>query len=103
MSLEGPKFEVASLRCPVTLEDLTEAVSLTCEHKINEVAAKSLYGLVLNGFCEIKGRPCPLCREIVKGYKIDHTIRELARQLTSGKIEQSPPKKKSPHKHSALV
>lgn len=64
-----------SLLCPVQMNPLTEAVALfPCCHKVNEIAAKRLFGSVVNDRCELK-TPCVVCRETVTSYYPDPIMR----------------------------
>lgn len=72
-----------SFTCPVSLSLLTEAVSLIpCSHKINESIAIEMFGKQIPGSWRLlKEGFCPLCRQKVEGYSIDHTIRGLVAQI----------------------
>jgi tetratricopeptide (TPR) repeat protein len=75
------------LECPVSLEPLTSAVSLTpCAHKINEEVAKSMFGEVINGSCS-KTNNCPVCRVNVTRWSVDHQYRQLVEALEKKKSE----------------
>lgn len=69
-----------TMQCPLELKPLLTAVNLfPCNHKVNEAAAKELYGKCeISGACEKKGITCRVCGGIVTRYGPDHTIRQLA-------------------------
>ncbi len=71
------------LTCPVTHVLLTTAVSLhPCQDKVNQSAAKTLFGDMKEGQCSIKG-PCPVCKKIVQGYFADDDVRALAKKVAA--------------------
>lgn len=94
------KYEISnllnSLTCPVTLNPMTDAVTLMpCCHKISEAAATSMFkGVQKGSFFEVEKTTglwsyfgckntglCPYCKTPVTGYGIDRTIREFAKVL----------------------
>ncbi len=79
-----PSTEMSRLlECPVGLDSLTTAVSLTpCQHNVNESAAKILFGDMKDGACT-KPAPCPVCSASVQGYFVDHTLRSIAELMAS--------------------
>lgn len=84
--LVDPNLEslVLTLHCPIEITPLTKAVTLyPCMHKINENVAVMLYGSMTEEFCSKLSQPCPLCKQIVKEYKVDKTMRELASKILS--------------------
>lgn len=84
--LVDPNLEslVLTLHCPIEITPLTKAVTLyPCMHKINENVAVMLYGSMIEEFCFKLCQPCPLCKQIVKEYKVDNTMRELASKILS--------------------
>lgn len=73
------------LDCPVFLEPLTEAVSLVpCAHKIQEAAAKQLFGPANGEGWKIESqKACPICRVSVQGYLVDHFTRGVVKQFAA--------------------
>lgn len=64
------------------LDPLTEAVTLSCGHKMNRPAAIQCYGPVEKGICALQGR-CVICRSLVTTYFPDRVVSELATQFFS--------------------
>lgn len=85
------KFDVdnftKALECPFGLDLLTEAVSLApCMHKINEAAAKALYGAMVSEKEGVEKRsPCLICKKIVTAYYPDHFARGIIALLSGSK------------------
>lgn len=82
-----------SVQCPIDLEHLTEAVTcIPCAHKVNEEAAKILFGVDPGQRVE---SPCPICRGNVETYQVDHTMRTLVGLLLgkeAGEVADQLPK-----------
>lgn len=71
-----------ALHCPIEYLPLIKAVTLyPCMHKINETAALILYGTMTGEICSKPAQPCSICRVVVKGYHVDHTMRQMVSQI----------------------
>lgn len=71
-----------ALHCPIEYLPLVKAVTLyPCMHKINETAALILYGTMTGEICSKPAQSCSVCRVVVKGYHVDHTMRQLVSQI----------------------
>ncbi len=90
-SHDGSNFANA-LECPVLSLPLHDAVLLTpCGHTISEVAAKNIYG-VMRSIVSVEHRgPCPLCRERVRTYYPNQTVRALVTALGTQHLEDALP------------
>lgn len=72
------------LMCPIDLEPLTQAVSLVpCAHKIQETAAKKLFGPVEDGWKVNSKNSCPVCRIPTLGYMVDHLTRNIVNEFVA--------------------
>lgn len=70
-NFEAKEF-LNSLTCPIEKRPLTEAVNLfPCCHKVNESAAKQLFG-------QAEQNKCMHCNVTVTSYGPDHLVRDLA-------------------------
>lgn len=86
MQIQSNQFNAQTLKdqliCPVLLEPLSQAVCLVpCAHKVQEAAAKQLFGPTDGGWLVQTDVPCPLCRTSVLGYMTDHSTRNIVEQL----------------------
>ena len=83
------------LQCPVTLETLSEAVSLVpCAHKVQQAVAERIFGVVDSGWEVRVSDLCPVCRVPVVGYMADHVVRNIVTDLlplTEDKLSASIP------------
>src|SRR5690349_3847878 len=70
--------------CDLTKLPLETAVTTSCGCKVNEVAARELFGPMLKqDSCE-KSASCPLCSRQVTAYYPDTPIREVVREFYAG-------------------
>lgn len=76
-----------ALECPVNLDLLTDAVSLSpCMHKVNAAAAKAIYGQMISNEAGVKERkPCIICKQTVTAYYEDHFTRGIVALLMGSK------------------
>lgn len=81
MSFNNIAKIIDGLTCPVSFEPLTKGVNLSCSHKVQQFVAEKLYGVMKDGVCEKKNKPCPVCTIEVKAYYPDLVIRSLAQNL----------------------
>lgn len=67
-----------TLTCPFTLAPLIQAVNLSpCCHKVNQVAAETHYGPIVDGSCTLKDKECKVCKTTVITYAPDSTVRAV--------------------------
>lgn len=79
---QSSKQLLEELYCPILLEPLSNAVSLVpCAHKVQQVAAEKMFGKTINGWQIVLHKPCPMCRTSVIGYMVDHSTRNIVKQL----------------------
>ena len=64
---------------PVTLAPCVNAVTLSCGHNMGESTALRLFGKMRDAQVERPG-PCPVCRERVRSYVANRTLRNLISQ-----------------------
>lgn len=68
------------LECPVNAHPLASAVSLSpCMHKLNEVVAQQLFGIMQGDQCAKKNIECPECTVIVTAYYPDRMVRSVVK------------------------
>jgi hypothetical protein len=73
---------LSGLLCPIGFDPLTKAVSLIpCCHKVNQAAAERYYGKIVNGFCELREKPCVICKTPIVAYAPDPLMRDLVAQI----------------------
>lgn len=72
---------LGELECPVSLEPLATAVTLTpCSHKLNESVAQKYFGGMREGSV-VNPQPCPFCNGRVTAYFPDHTTRSVVAKV----------------------
>jgi hypothetical protein len=79
---------VSELTCSVSLEPLYEAVSLIpCSHKLNEKIAEQIFGKTFDGWKIHSQKKCPMCIQVVIGYTVDFTIRNIVAHLSGVSLQ----------------